>query len=69
MALLNNKRADERYGGDQLPVKIVDYTLATLPDAAANTGNMIFVTDATPVAPCFSDGSTWISLVTGITAV
>ena len=43
------------------------YAFANLPDEAANAGGIIFVTDADPApALCFSDGSDWIDILTGI---
>lgn len=73
MALLNNARGDARYGGESAPLVVADYTISTLPAASAHTGHMIFVTDATgvgsPLAPgevCFSNGTAWISVVTGV---
>lgn len=48
------------------PVLLPEYTLATLPDAAENTGSMIFVTDAGSGEMAFSNGTDWISVVTGV---
>jgi len=40
---------------------IPTYTLATVPDATLYTGQMIIVSDATPQALCWSDGTNWIA--------
>jgi len=76
MALLNNARGDARYGGDAAPLKIFDALVGALPSAAANVGNMIFVTDAagvgSPLVPgelAYSNGTNWISVVTGVAVV
>lgn len=77
MALLNNARGDARYGGDAAPLKIFDATVGTLPSAATNVGNAIYVTDAvnaagSPITPgslCVSNGVNWIDANTGTTVV
>jgi hypothetical protein len=77
MALLNNARGDARYGGEAAPLKVFDALKAALPDAAANIGNVIFVTDAvnaagSPVTAgslCYSNGVNWIDTTTGTTVV
>jgi len=47
---------------------IPSYLLATVPDAALYTGQMIIITDATPAALCWSDGTNWIATDDGTTA-
>lgn len=43
-----------------LEVGLASYTVATVPDATANTARMIFVSDETGGAvPAFSDGTDW----------
>lgn len=44
-----------------LPVRLPIYTVATVPDAAANTGALIYVSNGGAGSPCvaFSNGSAW----------
>lgn len=42
------------------PFPLSQYTVASLPDAAANTATLIYVSDeAGGAIPCFSDGTNW----------
>jgi len=43
------------------------FTLATVPDAAEWDGAVIIVTDATPAALCWSNGTNWIATDDGTT--
>lgn len=47
--------------------KTPSFVLADVPDATAWTGHMIIVTDATPPALCWSDGTNWIATDDGTT--
>jgi hypothetical protein len=52
------------------PVVLPSYTLSTLPTASSFTGGMIRVSNSTPAnAMCYSDGTNWIDVRTGITVV
>lgn len=44
---------------------IGSFTVLTLPDASANTNNLAFATDSSPLGMLFSDGSDWINSNTG----
>lgn len=51
-------------------ITVPSLLIADLPSAADNTGGIVLVTDATPAAAlCFSDGSDWIDLLTGLPVV
>lgn len=47
------------------PMKLRSYTLSTLPSAAANEGSLIYVSNAGDGEVAFSNGTDWISVVTG----
>ena len=43
-----------------LPVRLPSYTVASLPNAAANVGSLIYVSNASGGSiPAFSDGTNW----------
>lgn len=44
------------------------YTLATVPDATAAPGQLIIITDATPPALSWSNGTVWIASDDGLEA-
>ena len=47
--------------GDPGSLFVPAFLLATVPSAAAWTGHLIRVTDATPPALCWSNGTNWIA--------
>ncbi len=54
----------DRNGDTMLGVlQFASITLASLPDPTATPGGMLFVTDGSPIAPFYSDGTSWISVV------
>lgn len=53
--------------GDPASPKIPTFLLADVPDAAAWTGHQIIVSDASPQALCWSDGTNWIASDDGAT--
>lgn len=57
---LNVRNLNNPTGEPGAPV-IPSFLLAEVPSAAANTGKLIVVTDATPPALCWSDGTDWIA--------
>lgn len=60
----------DRNGDVMLGVlQLAPFVLASLPPPASTTGGMVFVADATPPSAVFSDGTNWISFITGITVV
>jgi hypothetical protein len=59
-------RLDPETGNPGSPF-IPVFLLATVPDAAAWEGHLIRVSDATPPALCFSDGTNWVATDDGTT--
>lgn len=53
--------------GDPAPLEVPTFLLADVPDATAWAGHMIIVSDATPQALCYSDGTNWIATDDGTT--
>jgi len=48
------------------PLELVSFTLAELPPAIDNEGNLVYVSDSSPPSPFFSDGFTWSAIGTGV---
>lgn len=54
----------DRNGDTMLGIlQFAPITLASLPNPAASTGGMLFVTDGGPAALFFSDGTDWLSVL------
>lgn len=63
-------RKIDRNGDVMLGVlQLAPFVLAGLPPPSSTTGGMVFVADATPPSAVFSDGTNWISFITGIIVV
>jgi hypothetical protein len=53
--------------GEPGSVEIPRFLLADVPDATKWTGHQIIVTNSTPQALCYSDGTNWIATDDGTT--
>jgi hypothetical protein len=54
--------------GDPAPLEVPAFLLATVPDATRWTGHMIRITDATPPALAYSNGTVWLAADDGTEA-